>query len=109
MKPTPLVNEVVWTGSALREAREARGVTLQQLADSTRVLRRHLENVEADRYAELPAAVYLRGILMAVARELRLDAQKVARSYLAVLEAAPEPESPPAPAARGGAGRRSPR
>ena len=108
MKPTPLVNEVVWTGSALREAREARGVTLQQLAESTRVLKRHLENVEAGRYAELPAAVYLRGILMAMARELRLDAQKVSRSYLAVLDAAPEPE-PRAPAAGKGASRLPPR
>jgi cytoskeletal protein RodZ len=46
------------------------------------VTRHHLENIEADRFGALPAPVYLRGILMSLARELRLDGQKVARSYL---------------------------
>jgi hypothetical protein len=31
---------------------------------------------------QLPVAAYLRGIVMCIARELRLDGQKVARSYL---------------------------
>ncbi len=97
MKPTPLVNEVVWTGRALREARDGRGITLQQIAESTRVLKRHIENIEADRYGELPAEVYLRGMLMALARELKLDGLKVARAYLDALEAAPLPEPPPPP------------
>jgi cytoskeletal protein RodZ len=46
-----------------------------------------LENVEADRYAALPAPVYLRGILMSLARELGLDGIKVSKSYLALVEA----------------------
>jgi hypothetical protein len=71
-----------WTGELLRQAREARGVTLQQLAEKTRVTRHHLENIEGERWKALPAPVYLRGILMAMARELRLDGQKVARSFL---------------------------
>jgi hypothetical protein len=36
----------------------------------------------------LPASVYLRGILLSIARELRLDGQKVARSYLERVSAA---------------------
>ncbi|BDG07539.1 helix-turn-helix domain-containing protein [Anaeromyxobacter paludicola] len=96
MKPTPLTNEVVWTGRALREARVGRGVSLEQLAERTRVLKRHIENIEADRYAELPAAVYLRGMLVGIARELRLDSLKVVRAYLAALEAAPPAAEPPA-------------
>ena len=71
-----------YTGDVLRRAREARGLTLQALSDRTKITRHHIENLEADRYDKLPAAVYLRGILMAVAKELRLDGQKVARSYL---------------------------
>jgi len=38
--------------------------------------------VEGDRFDQLPVAVYLRGIVMCLARELRLDGQKVARSYM---------------------------
>jgi cytoskeletal protein RodZ len=71
-----------WTGEALRRVREARGITVQQIADRTKVTRHHVENIEAERFAALPAPVYLRGILLALARELRLDGQKVARAYL---------------------------
>jgi hypothetical protein len=77
-----------WTGAALRAVREARGLSVAQLAERTRVTRHHLENVERDEYERLPAIVYLRGILMAVARELRLDAQKVSRSYLDAMRGA---------------------
>ena len=71
-----------WTGEMLRRAREARGFTVQQMAERTRITRHHLENIEQDRFTALPAPVYLRGIIMSLARELRLDGQKVARSYL---------------------------
>jgi curved DNA-binding protein CbpA len=85
-----------WTGEVLRRARESRGLTLQQLSERTKITRHHLENVEADRHDRLPAPVYLRGMLMSVAKELRLDGQKVARSYLdavaAATQTAPEPK-----------------
>lgn len=77
-----------WTGEALRRVREARGLTLREISERTKVTRYHLENIEADRYAQLPAAVYLRGILMTFSKELRLDGQKVARSYLEQVTAA---------------------
>jgi hypothetical protein len=78
----PLPEGAQWTGEALRRVREARGLTVQQIADRTKVTRYHVENVEAERFAALPAPVYLRGILLSIARELRLDGQKVARAYL---------------------------
>jgi len=83
--PAPTVTappDGTWTGDALRQVREARGLTVQQIAERTKVTRHHIENIEAERFGALPASVYLRGILLAVARELRLDGQKVARSYL---------------------------
>ena len=87
----------VWTGEMLRRAREGRGLTVHQVAERTKVARHHLENVEADRYALLPAPVYLRGILISVAKELRLDPQKVSRSYLEAMQAAEAPKGPPKP------------
>ncbi len=86
-----------WTGEVLRQAREARGLTLNQVAERTKVARHHLENIETDRYPLLPAAVYLRGILVSLAKELRLDGQKVARSYLEAMRAAVAPPEPPKP------------
>jgi len=86
-----------WTGEVLRRARESRGLTLPQLSERTKITRHHLENVEADRHDRLPAPVYLRGMLMSIAKELRLDGQKVARSYLdavaAATQTAPEPKT----------------
>jgi helix-turn-helix protein len=80
--PMPLVPDGAWTGDALRQAREARGLTVQQIAERTKVTRHHIENIEGERFGALPAPVYLRGILLSLARELRLDGQKVARAYL---------------------------
>jgi Helix-turn-helix domain len=90
--PPPLLEErprmpelppdVEFNGELLRRVREARGLTLQQVAERTRIGRSHLERVEADRYADLPPSVYLRGILVSLARELKLDATRVSKSYL---------------------------
>jgi len=78
----PVPDGAVWSGEALRKVRESRGLSVRQLCERTKITRYHLENIEGDRFTLLPAPVYLRGILVAVARELRLDGQKVARSYL---------------------------
>jgi hypothetical protein len=71
-----------WTGELLRQAREARGLSVVQLSERTKLSRLHIEAVEAESFTQLPVAAYLRGIVMCIARELRLDGQKVARSYL---------------------------
>ncbi|SDE45181.1 helix-turn-helix domain-containing protein [Myxococcus virescens] len=87
-EPRPRIPDIPsdaeFNGELLRQVREARGVTLQQVADRTRITRMHLENVEADRYNLLPPSVYLRGILMSLARELGLDPLRVSKSYLAL-------------------------
>ncbi len=81
-REAPIPEAARYTGEALRRAREARGISIVQMCERTKIVRGHLENVEADRYERLPAPVYVRGILMALAKELRLDGQRVARSYL---------------------------
>jgi cytoskeletal protein RodZ len=52
------------------------------MAERTKISRSHIESVEAENFGQLPVPAYLRGIVMCIARELRLDGQKVARSYL---------------------------
>ncbi len=71
-----------WTGELIRQAREARGMSVAQLSERTKLSRLHIEAVEAERFDQLPVPVYLRGIVLCIARELRLDGQKVARAYL---------------------------
>jgi DNA-binding transcriptional regulator YiaG len=80
-------SDAEFNGELLRQVREGRGLSLQMLADRTRISSRHVENIEADRYDGLPAAVYLRGMLMSIARELGLDPLRVSRSYMTLVSA----------------------
>jgi hypothetical protein len=88
-KPTPyeMPAGVEVNGDLIRQVRMARGLSLIQLSERTRISVRHLENVESDKYDQLPAAVYLRGILMNLARELGIDGLRVAKSYLSFVDA----------------------
>ncbi len=70
------------TGEVLRRIREARGLSLDDLAGRTRISRRYFEAIEQERFAALPVTVYLRGFLISLARELRLDPLRVSRGYL---------------------------
>jgi hypothetical protein len=86
-KPYDIPAGVEFNGDLLRQVRLARGLSLVQLSERTRISVKHLELVEGDRYDGLPATVYLRGILMSVARELGLDGLAVVKSYLAFVDA----------------------
>lgn len=86
-RPYDVPSDVEFNGDLLRQVRMARGISLAQLADRTRIGMKHLENLETDRYDALPAGVYLRGILMNVARELGLDGLRVSKSYMTFVDA----------------------
>jgi cytoskeletal protein RodZ len=86
-KPYEIPEGVEINGDLLKQVRLAKGLSLVQVSDRTRISVRHLENVEGDRYDALPAPVYLRGILMSLARELGLDGLRVSKSYLTFVEA----------------------
>ena len=74
------------TGEALRRVREALGLTLKDLEQRTKIGHWHFDAIEKERFAALPAPVYLRGFLSSLARELKLDPIRVSRSYLEVVE-----------------------
>jgi cytoskeletal protein RodZ len=89
-----LAPEAPVTGDALKRVREARGLTLKELEARTKIGHWHLDNIEREKFAALPAQVYLRGFLMSLARELKLDPVRVSKSYLEQMKAkqAPKPE-----------------
>lgn len=64
-------------GERLRLAREKAGMTLAQVAAETRIPQRHLEVIEAGRFAELPARTYAIGFSRTYARLLGLDEGQV--------------------------------
>ncbi len=73
-------------GELLRRAREARGISLDAMSQRTRIRRALLEALEAERFAELPERVFVRGFVFAVARVVGLDAEEVWAGYRARLE-----------------------
>lgn len=60
-------------GDRLRMAREAAGMTLEQLGAETRIPRRHLEIMEAGDWNALPARTYATGFARTYAKAVGLD------------------------------------
>jgi flagellar biosynthesis protein FlhG len=79
-------DDAEWDGARLRRVRLLRGVELDALAAITKINPTYLRFLEEERFDDLPAAVYVRGFIIAYARQLGLDASLVARSYTARLE-----------------------
>jgi flagellar biosynthesis protein FlhG len=85
------------TGPVLRKLRESRGIELGDIAQRSKISERYLRALEDEKFTDMPAVVYVRGYILEYARALRLDAPRVAESYLAryrKLSALPPP--PPA-------------
>jgi curved DNA-binding protein CbpA len=75
----------VLTGPDLRKVREARGMSLRHIAAVTKIGVRYLEYIEEDRFAFLPAPVYLRGFLLEYARLVGLDPKRATDAYMSRL------------------------
>jgi flagellar biosynthesis protein FlhG len=71
------------TGDFLRKVRQTRGIELGDISQRTKISERYLRAIEEERFADMPAAVYVRGYVMEYARSLRMDAHRVTESYLA--------------------------
>lgn len=71
-------------GSFLRYHRRRRGLTLEHLATETKIRPVLLVQLESEAVDELPAAVFVRGHVLQVARALELsDPNEIAARYLA--------------------------
>jgi hypothetical protein len=69
-------------GPFINKIRMYKGVTLEKMAEATRVSRTYLTALEHNNYKELPAPVFVRGYVVHVAKILGLDAEKSASSYM---------------------------
>ena len=68
-------------GATLRNAREAAGFSIADVAERLRLSRHHIENLEAERFDLFPVAVFLRGYLTSYARLLGIDAGPLLEQY----------------------------
>jgi flagellar biosynthesis protein FlhG len=71
-----------FTGPLLRKVRESLGLEIVEISAKTKISRAHLQAIEDERFAELPALVYTRGFLVELAKQLHLDPMQVPKTYL---------------------------
>ena len=86
MGPTPpppiITPETDFTGGLLRAVRESRGVALKDVGQKTKIGLAFLRAIEEDDFAQLPAAVYVRGFVTEIAKFFSLDPEHVSRTYV---------------------------
>lgn len=71
-------------GTWLRRQREAREISLRQIAERTKISMRYLQAMEDDRFEVLPAPVFAKGFLREYARYVGLSPDDVVNHYLSV-------------------------
>ena len=64
-------------GERLRQAREGKGLTLEQVEEITRIRRRYLQALEDEDYGQLPGEVFARGFLRNYALAVGLDPEEI--------------------------------
>ena len=86
----PISEDTEYTGDLLRQVREARGLTLEQMANTTKIAIYYLRDLESETYEDLPAKVYVKGYLKQIARLLKLESEPLVRTYIERMEKPPE-------------------
>jgi cytoskeletal protein RodZ len=91
-------------GQYLRELREQRKMSVEEVSRATRVPIASVERIETDRFDELPGEVFVRGFLKSYARAVGVPADDVLARYTASRRVAwvtPLPIAAPSRPARG--------
>jgi cytoskeletal protein RodZ len=87
-------------GRRLRQAREARGLSVGEVATRTKIPTRQLAALEAEDYGKLPGGIFVRGHVRAAAQAVGLDPAELAEHFEEEVSPRPLPlVSPPAEAA----------
>jgi hypothetical protein len=81
-----ITEQTEWSGAFIRRVREARGVSLEEVMQATKITKAYVLAIEEENYAKLPAAVFIRGFVGQLARLLKLPHQQVSASYMVRLQ-----------------------
>ena len=76
-------------GTYLRNERELRQISLEEIAQTTRIPLRTLQHIEDDSFDALPGEVFTRGFLKSYARSVGLDTDEVLERHANRHEAKP--------------------
>lgn len=79
-------------GSALRSRRQELGLSLEKIAEQTKIRKSYLDALEEERFEELPGRVYVIGFIQNYARFLGLPAEPLLEALAEERHAAPRKE-----------------
>lgn len=91
----PEPSELTSFGEELRREREIRGISLKEIADSTKISKRFLEAIERNDHLALPAPAFTRGFVREYARYVGLNAEEMVNRYNFAVAADDRIEKPP--------------
>jgi curved DNA-binding protein CbpA len=70
------------TGLFLKNLRESKGVTLQNMVNQTRIAINYLTAIEGDQFKNFPPEVYLKSYLKDYSKYLKVDSGSITTAYL---------------------------
>ena len=79
-------------GGKLRQAREARGISVRQIAATTRISVAALEALERNDVSKLPGGIFSRAFVRSYAAEVGLNPEQTVREFLERFDTEPAPE-----------------
>ena len=90
--PNPARDEFIKTvtkfdGAMLKKLRLISGISLEEMAERSKIRRAYLEYIEEENFQFLPAPVYVKGFVTLMANILGAPAQRVAEDYMLVVRA----------------------
>jgi cytoskeletal protein RodZ len=68
-------------GEKLKQAREARGITISEVAEQTRISGLYLENIENNDYRGLPGGIFNKGFVKSYAKYVGVPEQEALQDY----------------------------
>ena len=84
-------------GGKLRQARERRGISLRQIAASTKISAAALEALERNDISKLPGGIFSRAFVRSYAIEVGLDPEETVREFLERFNQEPAPAAEASP------------
>jgi len=70
-------------GTRLKQEREQRRISLEEISQSTKISTRFLHALEDEKFEQLPGGIFNKGFIRAYAQQLGLDEEEMIASYLA--------------------------
>jgi len=79
-------------GDSLRQAREAKGLTLSQVAEATRMMVQVVEDLEHEDFRRIAAPIYGRGFIKLYAEHLDIDPEPLIREFMEIYTGSRPPQ-----------------